>query len=278
MQTPSLSTLVEVTRGNIVESVHLGALAVVDASGRLLASLGDPDYATYMRSSSKPLQALPLLEGGGAAAFDLSDAEVAVMCASHSGTDEHVSMVRGLQAKIGVTESDLLCGTHPIGHESTRQAMQARGEAPTPLRHNCSGKHTGFLAQAVLRDLPKGDYINPKHPVQERVIQTFAEMVEFPLDKIAIGVDGCSAPVFGVPLRQAALGFARLADPTGLPEEHPGHDGRAFHGSRSRAFRYPRHAVVRREAGIQGRGRGLPGHGDHAGGAWPREPCVGHYI
>lgn len=213
------TTFVEVTRGPVVESVHMGALAVVDAAGELIAGTGDPNLVTYLRSSSKPLQVLPLLEHGGADAFRLSDKEIALMCASHSGTDDHAETVAGIQAKIGAAESDLLCGIHPPMHEATAEAMRARGEPFTANRHNCSGKHTGFLASAVLHNETKEDYINPAHPVQQMIIQTFAEMIDFPPEKIAIGVDGCSAPVFAVPLYNAALGFARLCDPRGLPPQ-----------------------------------------------------------
>ncbi len=217
MPSSPYATLVEVTRGPVVESVHLGALAVVDAQGQLIASVSDPNLVTYLRSSSKPLQVLPLLERGGAKAFSLSDKEIALMCASHSGTDDHYATVSALQAKIGVSESDLLCGIHAPTHAATADAMRQRGEPVTANRHNCSGKHTGFLAHAVLRGETKEDYINPNHPIQQTITQTFAEMIEYPREKIAIGVDGCSAPVFAVPLYNAAVGFARLCDPAGLP-------------------------------------------------------------
>lgn len=216
MPTSPYAALVEVTRGPVVESVHLGALAVADATGKLIASVGDPNLVTYLRSSSKPLQILPLLELGGIEAFHLSDKEIALMCASHSGTDDHAETVAALQAKVGVSEDDLLCGVHAPTHEATAEAMRQRGEPFTANRHNCSGKHTGFLAQVVLRSESKTDYINPDHPIQKTVIQTFADMIGYPREKIAIGVDGCSAPVFAVPLRHAARGFARLCAPAGL--------------------------------------------------------------
>ncbi len=219
MPTSPYAALVEVTRGPVVESVHLGALAVVDTTGKLIASVGDPNLVTYLRSSSKPLQILPLLELGGVEAFQLSDKEIALMCASHSGTDEHAETVAALQAKIGVSESDLLCGVHAPTHEASAEAMRQRGEPFTANRHNCSGKHTGFLAQTVLRGESKEDYINPKHPIQKTIIQTFADMIGYPRDQIAIGVDGCSAPVFAVPLIHAARGFARLCAPAGLAPE-----------------------------------------------------------
>lgn len=139
-----------------------------------------------------------------------------MVCASHSGTDEHVAVVRGMQAKIGVTEGDLMCGAHYPYDEPTAEAMKTRGEMPTPYRHNCSGKHTGMLAHAKMRNLPTDDYINFSHPVQESILQAFAEMADVPVDKVELGVDGCSAPNFAVPLYNAALSFARLCDPRHL--------------------------------------------------------------
>lgn len=208
--------LVEATRGPIVESVQFGAFAVVDSSGKLLASQGDPETVTYLRSSSKPIQVLPFVEMGGVEKFGLTERELSILCASHSGTDDHFAVVSGIQKKIGALESQLLCGVHwPIDDETSR-ALAARGELPTPNRHNCSGKHTGFLAHAILRGLPTEDYINPNHPIQKTILQTFAEMCDFPAEKVFIGVDGCSAPVFAVPLKAAAYGYARLCDPKDL--------------------------------------------------------------
>ncbi len=210
--------LVETTRGGIVESIHFGAIAVCDPAGRLLAALGDPGAPVFLRSSSKPFQALPLVEGGGMARFDLTERELAVMCASHSGTDEHVEVISGIQRKLGVSPADLLCGTHTPGDPRTAERMFLNAEANSPLRHNCSGKHTGMLAQALLYGDPAADYIDPNHPVQQRILNTFSEMTGVPRDKIILGTDGCSAPVFAVPLRAAAYAFARLADPSALPE------------------------------------------------------------
>ncbi|MHB8135540.1 MAG: asparaginase [Anaerolineaceae bacterium] len=208
--------LVEATRGGIVESIHYGAIAIVDIHGNLFASCGDPKLVSYMRSSSKPLQAIPLLELGGAKQFNLTQQEIAITCASHDGTDMHVEIVRKFQEKTGLQENDLLCGTHPAIDKATAEAMLLRGEKPGPNRHNCSGKHTGFLAQALLRNLSKEDYINPLHPVQQTIIQTFTEMCEVAPEDLIIGIDGCSVPVFALPLENAALGIARLCDPSDL--------------------------------------------------------------
>ena len=212
----SYQPILEVYRGRIVESIHYGAVAVVDSTGRTLATLGDPMLVTFLRSSAKPFQAIPLVENGGDQTFHLTSKEIAIICGSHAGTDEQVEVIKGIQTKVGVQESDLLCGTHPLTHPATLEAMRARGEMPTPNRHNCSGKHTGMLAAARMRGLPIADYINPDHPVQKAILAALAEMCSVPVDQVEVGTDGCSVPNFAIPLHNAALGFARLCDPRGL--------------------------------------------------------------
>ena len=208
--------VLELRRGGTVESVHFGAFAVVNSHGELVASLGDPNLVTFLRSSAKPFQALPFIESGGHEHWNLTPREIAIMCASHTGTNEHVSVLQEMQAKIGVTQADLLCGIHAPIDAPTREALRERGEEPTPNRHNCSGKHTGMLAHARLFDFPIADYINPEHPVQKRILQTFSEMCDVKPEEVVVGIDGCSAPVFAIPLWNAALGYARLCDPAGL--------------------------------------------------------------
>lgn len=205
----------ELTRGDIVESIHYGSIAVVDSAGRLIASWGEPRAITYLRSSAKPFQALPFIEHGGQAAFGLTSREIALICASHSGTEEQMMVLKGLQTKSGVCEDSLLCGIHPPLHKPTDEAMRMRGEKPTANRHNCSGKHTGMLAFARMQGLPTDDYINPNHPVQQRILRVFSEMCDLSPDHVTIGIDGCSAPNFAVPLFNAALAVARLCDPQG---------------------------------------------------------------
>lgn len=200
-------------KNDIVESVHFGAAAVVDAEGKLIAWYGDPHTVTYLRSSAKPIQAIPFFEWGGKDRYQLSLQEVALICASHSGTDEHLHTIQAVQEKIGVVESDLLCGTHPVFDSTTAEAMRSRNEKPTPNRHNCSGKHTGMLALARMENLAIENYLDMQHPIQKIILATVAEMCHIPAEQIALGTDGCSAPVFGIPLYNAALGFARLCDP-----------------------------------------------------------------
>ncbi len=207
----------ELTRGGIVESIHHGAIAVADAQGRLTASYGDPHLVTFLRSSAKPFQALPLVESGAAEKFGLTQREVAITCASHKGLDMHAETVMAMQAKIGASESDLLCGAHPLDDEATMKRLHRAGLEPTSNRHNCSGKHTGMLVQAHARGLPLADYINPQHEIQQTILAGFAALCDLKPDEVVVGVDGCSAPNFAVPLVHAATAFARLADPSGQP-------------------------------------------------------------
>ena len=219
MQASDCVPLVEVTRGSIVESTHFGAFIVVDSKGSVIASQGNPDLLNYPRSSMKPFQALPFIERGGAEKFGLTDQEIAIICASHSGTDLHGSVLKEMHRKIGTTEADLACGVHWPGDSATRDAMKFAGETPTPFRHNCSGKHTGMLAHAKLRGSPIEDYLNPQHPVQVAIRETLAEMIEMSPDDMPLGIDGCSAPVYGIPLRNMAHATAKLADPWMLAEK-----------------------------------------------------------
>lgn len=208
----------ELTRGEIVESIHYGSVVVVDPAGHLLAWYGNPDTVTFLRSSAKPFQALPFIEAGGAEHFGLTLKEIALICASHSGTDEHVATARSIQDKVGIGELDLMCGIHPPTDTATAEMLRQRGEQPTPNQNNCSGKHSGMLAYARLMGWPVAHYIDPIHPVQMHILQTFAEMCGIPMEEVELGIDGCSAPNFAIPLRNAAQGYARLSDPANLPE------------------------------------------------------------
>ena len=208
--------LVAVTRGEIVESIHFGGFVIVDSNGKIIASQGAEDLLTYPRSSMKPFQVLPFIERGGIEKFGFTEQEVAIMCASHSGTDQHVSVLKGMHQKIGITENDLGCGVHWPSDAKTRQAMRAAGETPTPYRHNCSGKHTGMLAHARMRDLEIESYLDPNHPVQITIRKMLAEMLEMQPGDLPLGIDGCSAPVYGIPMVNMASAIARLADPSSL--------------------------------------------------------------
>ncbi len=211
------SPVVEVTRGSVVECIHFGTVAVVSADGKTLGHYGNQDCVTFLRSSAKPLQILPFLAAGGAERFGLTAEEVALMCASHGGSDEHVRVASSILSKIGAQESDLKCGTHPPLDDKVRLRLISEGKEPSPIRHNCSGKHAGFLAYARLLGEPLENYLDHDHPVQRSILENFADFCELDVEDVELGVDGCSAPVFAVPMRNAALAIARLSDPVYAP-------------------------------------------------------------
>lgn len=210
--------LFEVTRGNIVESVHYGSIAIVDSHRKLISSYGDPKMVAFLRSSAKPFQALPFVENGGMENFRLTPCELSILCASHEGSDLHVQTVEGIQKKVGIDESNLHCGIHMPSDVQAFKSVILNGKTPTPNRNNCSGKHSGMLAYARMRGLALENYLDLEHPIQQDILAAFAEMCLLPVKEIMLGVDGCSAPNFAVPLYNAALAFARLCDPRELPE------------------------------------------------------------
>ena len=201
--------LVEVTRAALVESVHRGAVAVAHAGGEIRFALGDVEMPVYPRSSLKPIQALPLIESGAADAFELSDEEVALACASHSGEPMHVRRVEAWLDRIGCGETDLACGRQAPRYEPALEAMLRAGEKPTRLHNNCSGKHTGFLTLAKHLKARAAGYVDVAHPVQKAVVGCLTRLsgVADP----AWGVDGCAAPNFAVPLAAFARALAQIA-------------------------------------------------------------------
>ncbi len=211
--------LFEVTRGEIVESVHYGSIAVVNSQGKLVASYGDPQAVAFLRSSAKPFQVLPFVEGGGVEYYGFTPRELSIACASHEGSDLHVQTVEGIQRKIGVDETALQCGVHMPGDVAAFKSLIVNNKQPTPNRNNCSGKHTAMLAYAKMRDLPLENYLDPHHPIQQTILGAFAAMSQLPVDEVELGTDGCSAPNFAVPLYNAALAMARLCDPRELSAE-----------------------------------------------------------
>lgn len=200
-------------RGPIVESRHCGHVAAVDGEGRLIAALGDPRTVTYLRSSAKPFQAIPLLTSGAADRFGLTERELAVACGSHSGEDLHVETVAALLERIGLDEGFLKCGTHDPFDRATTERLRLRGESPGVLRNNCSGKHTGMLLLSLHLGAPPESYDDPAGPVQQAILRTISQFSGLPAGEIVIGTDGCGVPVFGVPVQTMALMYARLVAP-----------------------------------------------------------------
>ena len=198
------------TRGDLVESAHDVSVAVVDVGGRLVASAGDPGYVTFWRSAAKPFQALPLLEDGGAAKFGLGVEELALACASHSSEPVHLEVTERFLAKIGCGESDLACGPHPPLGAKVLERMRREGVQPTPRYSNCSGKHSGMLAQAKHAGVPTEGYAGKEHPVQRRIMAGMEKWTGVPTKELSLAVDGCQATCFGLPLTGMARAYAAL--------------------------------------------------------------------
>ena len=212
----SVQPLFEVTRGRIVESVHYGSIAVVDSNGKLISSYGDPKAVVFLRSSAKPFQAIPFVEHGGVEHYGFTPRELSISCASHEGSDLHVQTIEEMQKKIGLEEGHLQCGTHMPGDVDAFKSLVANHQQPGPNRNNCSGKHTTMLAYAKMCGHSLDNYLDIDHPIQQDILAAFSDLCLTPFQEVELGVDGCSAPNFAVPLYKAALGFARLCDPREL--------------------------------------------------------------
>lgn len=209
--------LVKVSRGDMVESLHRGHVAVVNSKGELLYSLGNSQEVVYARSSMKPLQAIPIVETGAAEHYNFDYADLSLTCASHNGEDQHTNRVQSILERAELGYSDLQCGTHNPRWQDTYEALiKANGEV-TAIYNNCSGKHSGMLATAKHMNESINDYFRIDHPVQQRIMEAISDVTEVPKEDIAIGIDGCGVPVHGIPLYNLALGFAKLADPVQLP-------------------------------------------------------------
>jgi L-asparaginase II len=205
--------LVEVTRGSITESRHHGHVVAVDGDGQIVAQLGAPEIVTYLRSSAKPLQALPLVSTGAADRFNFTPQEIAVACGSHSGEPVHEETVAAMLAKTGLGAGALKCGVHePFGKEAARELRQD-GKQPRVLQNNCSGKHTGMLALALHLGAAPETYDEPDNPAQLAIAETIARFSDIPPENIIAGLDGCGVPVFAIPVRVMALTYARLVRP-----------------------------------------------------------------
>ncbi len=212
--------LVEVTRGDRVESRHRGSVALVAPDGQLLASYGDPDELVFIRSAAKPFQLAPFVASGRFDAYDFPapTEALAIFAASHSGEDRHVRTVQALLREGGLTRDVLACGVHAPFDVETAQRLIRDGEPLTPLRHNCSGKHAGMALHAKAAGWPIATYWQPDHPIQQLALDTVAAVSGVDRSAVATATDGCGVVSFGIPLRGLALAFARLADPSGVSD------------------------------------------------------------
>lgn len=212
---PCPAPLALVYRGRLVESIHRGHLVVSRADGEVLRFLGDPDFPTFLRSAAKPFQALAVVETGAAKRYGISEAELALMCGSVSGQDYHVAAVRSVLSKAGLDESLLECGPQKPSHRATAKALEKAGLQPLPIHNNCAGKHAAMLLLAVHLGLDTAGYYKESHPVQKLIKEAVASLCGLLPGELGVGIDGCGVPVFRAPLRNVALGYARLANPEG---------------------------------------------------------------
>ncbi len=214
----SVVLLAEILRGGAVESRHFGAFVVADPAGRVVLSGGDPERAIFPRSAVKALQALPLLLSGTAERFGLTDAQLALACASHVGAPEHVRTAAAMLARAGGDETCLECGAHwPVSARAAR-ALEAAGGSPGALHNNCSGKHAGFVCTAIHAGLDPRGYVDTDHPVMRAVTAAVSAVTQEKLDRQRPAIDGCSIPTYQISLRGLAAGFARFGTGIGLPE------------------------------------------------------------
>jgi L-asparaginase II len=203
------TNVVRAFRGDTIESVHQVAVAVVDSSGKLRYSAGDPNLVTLLRSSAKPFQALAAVESGAAEAYGLTQEEIAIIAGSHNGEKKHVKVVRSILKKVGLNKGHLQCGTH-VPHYYGALGLTPPKKRFSPLQHNCSGKHAGMLVTCVYENCSLKGYLSPGHPVQKLITKKISELCEYPVRKIKIGIEGCGAPTHALPLKNMAIGFSKL--------------------------------------------------------------------
>ena len=210
--------LVRQVRNGIVESVHRGDVVEVDAAGKMLRVIGDPDRVSYLRSTVKPFGLLALLGAGGQREFDLSPEEIAVMASSHSGEDVHVRTIQAMYRRIGLPQTVLVCGSDATPLDALTAARLARdGERPSQVRHMCSGQHSVFVLLAKMGDWELETYWQPEHPAQVAYGEAVAEMFDVAPRNLHTGIDGCGVLTYAFPLRQIAKAYAALADPSAIP-------------------------------------------------------------
>lgn len=211
--------LVEVTRGQLVESRHRGMVSVIDAEGTPVMALGEVSTPVFPRSAVKSMQALALVESGAADAYGFGDKELALACASHSGEPEHMRLAGDMAARAGLSEADFECGCHWSSHQRVLIDQARAGDMPDQLGNNCSGKHAGFLCLSCHAGVDHKGYVGYDHFVQSTIRDVMGDLTGAALGHDNCGTDGCSIPTYAAPLNRIAHGFARMASGVGLGAE-----------------------------------------------------------
>lgn len=201
------------TRAGHVENIHRGDVAAVNCAGEIISEVGNAHLPMFWRSAAKPFQALPFVKNGGLEKYNISTEELAVLVSSHSGEENHVALVRGILAKLGLDESVLDCGVVRPMSGKVYKDLIAAGQKVLPVHNACSGKHSQIIALAIMLGVPVEGYIRPEHEAQKLIFKHVAMAAKVPEDKLEIGIDGCGVPVFYLPLYNMALAYARLSTP-----------------------------------------------------------------
>lgn len=235
--------LVNVMRGEVVESRHAGAVAVVDADGRSVLTLGDVERPVFPRSAIKVIQALPLIESGAADRYGFGAEELALACASHGGEPGHVEVAARMLKSAGLEVSALKCGTHWPLNSASSQALARSGGMATALHNNCSGKHSGFLCACCVMGADTATYTDPSHPIQREVKATLENFAGVTLGEDLRAIDGCAVPTWAMPLSALACAFARIGT------------GAGFAPKRAKALSRLRAAVAEKPWYVAGTGR-----------------------
>ncbi|WP_346899690.1 asparaginase [Clostridium sp. UBA7503] len=211
--------LVEEYRGELLECVHRGYVCCVNEDGRVIYSIGDPEFVTYMRSSAKPIQAIPLIKRGIDIKYNLSDKEITVMTGSHRAESFHVTALESIMDKVQITEEELIClPTYPLSMNAKEEILKNGGEKRR-IYHNCSGKHMGILTLCTDMNCDKREYWNINSPAQQEILSYISMISEYPREYIKIGTDGCGVPVFAMPMKNLAMAYMKMACPYTIGDE-----------------------------------------------------------
>lgn len=205
-----MEQLALLTRSGYVESIHYGYICVVDSTGKIIKEIGDSSTKIYFRSSAKPIQAVMAVESGAADHFRFTKKEISIMCSSHSGQMMHQDTVSEMLNKIGEEANVLKCGTMIPYNQEEAKRLYINKEEPSVLHCSCSAKHTGMITLAKYRNHPIENYNKIEHPVQQEILDTVSYFADYNKEDIVVGVDGCGAPIYLLPIYNIALSYARM--------------------------------------------------------------------
>ncbi len=205
--------LVELRRADVLESFHRGVICVVDENNQIIYSKGDVEQICYPRCAMKFFQHIPLVTSGIFYSYGFTPEQLAVMCGSHNGESTHTQVVNTILDTIHLNESNLKCGAQPPSLKKDYHQLIRENKDPQPIHNNCSGKHAGFLAWSTYKNEDLDSYLSPEHPLQLEIRTVVSQFYELSSDQLHLGMDGCSAPTFAMPVFNQAIAFKNLVCP-----------------------------------------------------------------